>query len=187
MSVGPAIPNALTMSRILIAPLVVLALLGSADLAALSLFAVGMATDVLDGHFARSRGWSTTFGKLMDPIADKMLVGGAFVALAATNSIAAWAVAIILGRELAVSGLRMLALRRGVVIPADRFGKAKTGLQVLTVIVLLLIPDPTAPAIVALVLLTVLVTLISGLGYLRAYMTRENPRAPLVVGGPVHQ
>ena len=185
MSVSPAIPNALTMSRILIAPFVIVAMLGSAEVTALSLFAVGMVTDVLDGHLARSRNWTTTFGKLMDPIADKMLVGGAFLALAATNSIAAWAVAIILGRELAVSGLRMLALRRGVVISADRFGKAKTGLQVLTVIVLLVAPDPTAPAVLTLFLLSVLVTLVSGLGYLRAYMTR-NRRSALVVGGPVH-
>lgn len=170
------LPNLLTLSRIALVPFVVLTLLAAADAAAACLFAAGMATDVLDGYLARSRGWISTFGELMDPIADKLLVGGAFVALAATNRIAAWAVVLIFGREIAVSGLRMIALRDGTVISASRLGKAKTAVQVVAILVLVLAPDPGAPLVQSLVLLTVAVTTLSGLAYFRAYLTRDEPR-----------
>ena len=115
----------------------------SMDLA-LVVFLAGMATDVLDGHIARTRGPITDFGKLMDPIADKLFVGTAFVSLAALGMLEVAIVAIILTREVAVSGLRWVAKGRGVVISADAFGKAKTGLQVLTVSTLIYVADPDA-------------------------------------------
>ena len=110
---------------------------------ALGVFLVGMTTDVLDGHIARTRGPITDFGKLMDPIADKLFVGTAFVALAALGLLDVAIVAVILVREVAVSGLRWVAKERGAVIAADGFGKAKAGLQVVTVATLIYVADPT--------------------------------------------
>ena len=92
-----------------------------------------MATDTLDGHLARSRNLVTDFGKLMDPLADKLFVGTAFVCLGPPGAPRVAVVIVILTREVAVSALRFVANRRGVVISASTLGKAKTALQAMTI------------------------------------------------------
>ncbi len=164
-------PNALTMSRVALVPVLAIALAKGNLSLALAVFALGMATDVLDGHIARTRGPITDFGKLMDPIADKLFVGTAFVCLAALDRIELGAVAVILSREAAVSWLRFVAKRRGTVISADALGKAKTALQTLTIGVLLYVVQPHSAEAEFLVLITTFVTILSGMSYFMAYAT----------------
>lgn len=181
MSGASNVPNALTSLRIALAPVLLLALLGElGGAAAATIFAVGMVTDVLDGHIARSRGCVSSFGKLLDPAADKLLVGSAFVGLAAADRVALWVVAVILARELFVSVLRQLALRRGTVIAANRLGKAKTALQTAMILVLILAPDPGAFWVLSLLAATVIATVLSGLAYLTAYTGQAAPPEPRV-------
>jgi CDP-diacylglycerol--glycerol-3-phosphate 3-phosphatidyltransferase len=150
------LPNALTLSRIFLVPFLVgvllvdkQALLGNPELVArltpreilgVSLFLVASLTDWLDGWFARRRGQVTTLGVLLDPIADKLLVCSAFIALAYNRNAPAWIVILIVGRELAVSGLRSVAASLGTIIPASRWGKYKTASQVVAVTLLILTP-----------------------------------------------
>ncbi len=168
------IPNALTLSRIALVPVLATALARESMDLALVVFLAGMATDVLDGHIARTRGPITDFGKLMDPIADKLFVGTAFVSLAALGMLEVAIVAIILTREVAVSGLRWVAKGRGVVISADAFGKAKTGLQVMTVSTLIYVADPTLAGVELLVALMTAVTIMSGMSYFISYATSDR-------------
>jgi len=162
-------PNALTMSRVALVPVLAIAVAKGNLNFALAVFALGMATDVLDGHIARTRGPVTDFGKLMDPIADKLFVGTAFVCLAALGRIELAVVAVILSREAAVSGLRWVAKGRGVIISADGLGKAKTGLQTLTIAVLLYVAQPQTMEAQLLVMVTTFVTIFSGMSYFMAY------------------
>ena len=165
------VPNALTLSRIALVPVLAVSLArGNMDVA-LAVFLVGMATDVMDGHIARTRGPITDFGKLMDPIADKLFVGTAFVCLAALGMLEAAIVVVILSREAAVSALRWVARGRGIVISADWFGKAKTGLQVLTIATLMFVADPVATGPLLLVAVTTAVTIMSGMSYFISYVT----------------
>ena len=183
----PVLPNALTVARVLVVPPLVLFVLQSQDgssLAAAALFAAAALTDALDGHLARARDSVTTFGKIADPIADKLLVGAALISLVAVSRVAAWVAAVIMARELAVSGLRAVAGREGLVISASRFGKAKMGLQVLAILALIAAPDASALWLQALVYLTVAVTVASGVDYFVAFRRRrpaavrtERPRA----------
>ena len=101
-------------------------------------FIVASITDQLDGHIARSRNQITTFGKFMDPLADKLLVTAVFVCLVQIGMIPAWAVIIILSREFAVSGLRSIAASNGLVIAASWWGKIKTVTQMLAILLFLL-------------------------------------------------
>ena len=167
-------PNALTISRIALVPVLAIALAKENMDFALAVFLAGMATDVLDGHIARTRGPITDFGKLMDPIADKLFVGTAFVCLAALGFLPVVIVAVILSREIAVSGLRWVAKNRGVVISADGFGKAKTGLQVLTIATLMYVAEPLASGPQLLVALTTAVTIMSGMSYFISYATSDR-------------
>ncbi|MGE5281140.1 MAG: CDP-diacylglycerol--glycerol-3-phosphate 3-phosphatidyltransferase [Chloroflexota bacterium] len=161
------LPNALTLLRILAVPVVVVALLGetpNGDALAAAVFALAAATDGLDGYFARSRGSITTFGKLMDPIADKLLIAAALVSLVSLHRLAPWVAMVIIAREFAVTVMRVFAAERGVVIAASWLGKAKTVLQIAAVIAL--IATNPAPAWVdVLVYLAVAATLISGADY----------------------
>ncbi len=170
------VPNALTVGRIGLVPALVLLLLDGPQAAASAVFALGALSDVLDGHIARSRGIVTTFGKLMDPLADKLLSGAAFVALAANGRVAVWIVAVILIREAAVSALRWWAKRRGEVIAANALGKAKAALQTVTILVLILVSDPGAAWVETLVAATVAVTVVSGVAYALA---ARRPRGPV--------
>jgi CDP-diacylglycerol--glycerol-3-phosphate 3-phosphatidyltransferase len=161
------LPNALTLLRILAVPVVVVALLGetpNGDALAAAVFALAALTDGLDGYFARSRNSITTFGKLMDPIADKLLIIAPLVSLVSLGRIAAWVAMVIIAREFAVTALRMSATAQGVVVPANTFGKAKTVLQVAMVFALIVAGE--SPAwLDALVYVTVAVTVASGVDY----------------------
>src|SRR3954454_11796907 len=124
------VPNVLTLLRILLVPVLVVALLeatpnGSAVAAAV--FALAAITDGLDGYIARSRRCTTTFGKVMDPIADKLLIAAALITLVSLHRVPAWVAMLIIAREFAVSGLRVAAGQQGVVSRARPLGKLKPG------------------------------------------------------------
>ena len=174
------LPNVLTVLRILAVPVIVVALLEetpNGDTLAAAVFALAAATDGLDGYFARSRGSVTTFGKLMDPLADKLLIVAALVSLVSLDRLAAWVAMVIIARELAVTGLRAVAAERGLVIAASWLGKAKTVLQIAAVFAL--IAFDTAPlAVDVLVYAAVAATVISGADYFFGLRRRiEEQRA----------
>lgn len=161
------VPNVLTVLRMLAVPVLVVALLGETpdgDVIAAIVFALAALTDGLDGYIARRRREVTTFGKLMDPLADKLLVVAALVALVSLDRLAAWVAMVIIARELAVTGLRSVAAEQGVVIAASWLGKAKTLLQV-TAIICLIAFDPSPVWVDVLLYLAVAATLISGADY----------------------
>jgi len=162
------VPNVLTVLRILLVPVLVVALLDetpNGDLFAAIVFAVASLTDAIDGYLARSRQWVTNFGKLMDPVADKLLIIGALVSLVSLDRLAAWVAMVIIAREFAVTALRMAATQQGVVLSAGLFGKAKTVLQVGMVFALIVAGGDPSAWIDALVYLTVAVTVASGADY----------------------
>jgi CDP-diacylglycerol--glycerol-3-phosphate 3-phosphatidyltransferase len=158
------VPNALSLGRIVLVPVLVLVLAAQPDgsLLAAALFAAASLTDILDGHLARTKQLVTDVGKVLDPLADKLMVVSVLVSLAVFDRVSAWVVAIILGREVAVSVMRSRAAREGRVVAARTLGKVKMGLQVAMVLVLLAAPDPGAAAVQLLVFATVAVTLVSG-------------------------
>lgn len=119
-------------------------------------FAVAAATDSLDGYVARRFDLVTGVGQFLDPLADKLLIGTALVALGVVERIPWWAVAVILGRELAVSGLRIALARRGRALPASPLGKAKTVSQIAAVVLLTALPRGDVVALAFLVLAIVL-------------------------------
>ncbi|MGI6722041.1 MAG: CDP-diacylglycerol--glycerol-3-phosphate 3-phosphatidyltransferase [Anaerovoracaceae bacterium] len=132
------LPNKLTMGRICAIPVFIVVYLLGYNVAAAIIFIAAAATDALDGHLARSRGLTTNFGKLMDPLADKLLTMAAFLCLVGTGIVPSWMVIVILGREFAVSGLRQLAAADGVVLAAEMTGKIKTVLQMVALAMLIL-------------------------------------------------
>ena len=161
------LPNFLTVSRILAVPVIVVVLLDetpNGDTWAAALFALAAVTDGLDGYFARSRDAVTTFGKLMDPLADKLLIVAALISLVSLNRLAAWVAMVIIAREMAVTGLRGLAAERGIVLAASPLGKLKTVLQIGAVIALIAV-NPSPAWVDVLVYAAVAVTLISGAQY----------------------
>lgn len=132
------LPDQLTLARALAVPLVVVLFAWDfPDHAywATAVFAVAMATDQIDGWLARRRGETSAFGSLLDPIADKALVLATFVMLVAEGVAPAWMVALIVVRELLVSGLRLAAIERGVVLGARDLGKLKTWAQAVAAVV----------------------------------------------------
>ena len=152
------------MLRILLVPVLVVAPLGetdNGDVLAAVVFALASLTDFVDGWLARSRGSITSFGKLMDPIADKLLVIAALVSLVSLDRLAAWVAMVIIARELAVTVARAQAPS---VIPAAGWGKAKTVVQVAAVFFLILF-DPAPVWVDALVYAAVVVTVLSGLTF----------------------
>ncbi len=161
------LPNALTLLRILAVPVVVVALLGetpNGDELAAAVFALAALTDGLDGYFARSRDAVTTFGKLMDPLADKLLITAALVSLVSLNRLQAWVAMVIIAREIAVTGLRAIAAERGVVIAASWMGKLKTVLQIAAIFALIA-ANPAPTWVNVLVYVAVAATVISGADY----------------------
>jgi CDP-diacylglycerol--glycerol-3-phosphate 3-phosphatidyltransferase len=147
------LPNALTLARIVLVPLLVVVLLTTFEghlvlglpkgMAAALIFGVASSTDWLDGYLARRRKQITVLGQLLDPIADKLLTTAAFVSLVQLDMAPAWIVAIVIGRELAVTGLRGVAHTRGVVMPASPLGKLKMVAQVVAILALMLASDVT--------------------------------------------
>ena len=161
------LPNTLTVLRILLVPVVVVALLDetpNGDAIAAGVFALAALTDGLDGWIARSRGSITTFGKLMDPLADKLLVTAALVSLVSLGRLEAWIAMVIIAREFAVTGLRSVAAEQGMVIHASMLGKVKTALQIAAVIALIA-AYPAPLGVDILVYVAVAVTVISGVDY----------------------
>ena len=143
-----SVANIITLGRVLLIPLFLVAFLSSWPMLfddatllfalrpwiAAVVFVLISLTDVVDGYLARKRGEVTTFGKFMDPLADKLLVTAALLALVQTLSLPAWIALIIIAREFAVSGLRMVASAEGVVIVASKIGKAKTTFQAIAIV-----------------------------------------------------
>ena len=175
------LPNFLTLLRIVAVPVIVVALLDetpNGDAFAAAVFALAAFTDGLDGYIARRQKSVTTFGKLMDPLADKLLIVAALISLVSLNRVAAWVAMVIIARELAVTGLRGLAAERGVVIAASWLGKLKTALQIAAVFALIIwYPAPTWVDV--LVYVAVAVTVISGVDYffgLRKRFAAERER-----------
>jgi CDP-diacylglycerol---glycerol-3-phosphate 3-phosphatidyltransferase len=161
------VPNVLTLARILAVPVLVVALLDETpdgDVIAAAVFALAAITDGLDGYIARRKQQITTFGKLMDPLADKLLVVAALISLVSLDRLAAWVAMVIIARELAVTGLRAIAAERGVVIAASWLGKAKTLLQVAAIICLIAF-DPAPTWVDVLLYVAVAMTVISGADY----------------------
>ena len=169
--------NQLTLLRLVAVVPVMVALylpFGWARYAALALYAGALLTDYFDGVVARRSGKVTGFGKLMDSIADKALIVSLFFALVGEGSMASWMAAIMVIREFAVTGLRMVALEAGEVIAANRWGKAKMNAQSIAVFILLLgVPGAEGWRGVMsevgwwAMLVAVVLTLLSGWSYLR--------------------
>ncbi len=165
------IPNALTMLRIVLVPLFIAVLLvddGASTgmrLWATFIFGVAMFTDWLDGDLARKQGLVTNFGKIADPIADKALIGAALICLSLIGELAWWVTVVIMVREIGVTVLRFVVIRRGV-IPASRGGKLKTLLQSIGLVLLIL---PLAgflnAAGLAVMYAALLVTVVTGVDY----------------------
>jgi CDP-diacylglycerol--glycerol-3-phosphate 3-phosphatidyltransferase len=150
----------------------------------LALFSIASITDFLDGHYARKYGLITTFGKLMDPLADKILMCSAFVVLCSVSLVPAWLVVVILAREFLVTGIRLVATSQGAVLAADSLGKLKTVFHISTVIYYLLYLASSEPALgvlkpvfelkifspsilgMALLALSLITTVVSGVNYL---------------------
>ena len=135
------IPNLLSMSRILAVPIFVILMLEKTPLHALIagiVFLLASATDWLDGYLARRWGQVTNIGKLLDPVADKILIMSAMVILVEVDIIRAWIAIVFIGREFAVTGLRSIASSEGIIIPAETMGKFKVVAQAIAVIALLL-------------------------------------------------
>jgi len=173
--------NAVTVSRILLVPVFLVVLLSGipapcGDVAAAAVFVLAAATDKLDGYIARRRRSVTALGQFLDPLADKLLVAAALIALVGQQRVAAWIATVIIVREVAVSGLRAVAASQGVSIPADRYGKLKTALQTVYIVYVLVptgdiarslgVPLAVATAVAwILAALVVVVTLASGARY----------------------
>jgi CDP-diacylglycerol--glycerol-3-phosphate 3-phosphatidyltransferase len=173
--------NSITIARILLIPVFLVLLLGGlpepyGDIAAAAVFILAAATDKLDGYVARRSKQITTLGQFLDPLADKLLIAAALIALVSQGRIAAWVATLIIVREVAVSVLRIVGVSQGVSIPADKYGKLKTVLQIVYVVYVLVPTEDIASAInvstdVATVLqwvlagVVVVVTLASGVNY----------------------
>jgi len=173
------LPNLLTVLRIMLVPVLVVALLGNTpagDVLAAMVFALASLTDFVDGYLARARHSVTTFGKLMDPLADKLLIVAALISLVSLHRLAAWVAMVIITRELAVTVLRLGATQAGVVMPASMLGKIKTCLQIAAI--LALIAARGEPLWVsALLYLTIFVTVASGLDFFFGLRKRMHAQA----------
>lgn len=182
--------NNLTLARIGVVPLLVILLYfpgRTTCLIAMLLFIVASLTDIVDGMVARRRNLVTTLGKFLDPLADKLLIGSLLIMLTKLGWVEAWVAVVIVGREIAVTGLRAVAADMGVIIAADRFGKLKTILQMLALCPLVLhFPwyglDPNPLGNVLLYAALVL-TLVSGCNYFYGFGKRVIGSRPRVATG----
>ena len=166
------LPNKLSLTRIALIPVMVALMYPNTtvcNLLAAAVFALAAFTDFLDGHIARKQHIVTDFGKFVDPVADKLLVLSALIMLIQHGIMPAWAVVVILARELCVDGLRMVAGSKGMVIAAGKLGKIKTTVQIVLILWLMLSRQPVMGSIIsgALTLLVLVMTLWSGVEYFR--------------------
>jgi CDP-diacylglycerol---glycerol-3-phosphate 3-phosphatidyltransferase len=185
------LPNSVTLTRIFLVPLLVVVLLTKfegrlvlgirKELLGAAIFGLASLTDWLDGYLARRRKQITTLGQMIDPIADKLLTSAAFISLVQMELAPAWMVAIIIGRELAVTGLRSIAYARGVAMPASSLGKLKLISQVVAILALILGRDHLHQFFVLgqVALWVVLVTAVaSAIDYYRKFARVLVPRLP---------
>jgi CDP-diacylglycerol--glycerol-3-phosphate 3-phosphatidyltransferase len=178
------LPIGITITRIVATPLLILFLISSSRVHALiaaAIFVAASFTDWLDGVVARRRNQVTTLGTLLDPIADKLLVAAALVSLLTIDKIAAWIVVVIIGRELAVTGLRAVAAGVGVIVPASRLAKWKTASQYMAITMLILEKGLISPAfhVAATVTLwgALALTVVSAVDYFYRFFRKADYRA----------
>lgn len=182
-------PNAITFFRVVLVPVLMTFLLVDVpygDLLALAVFAVAAASDSLDGYLARRFRQTTALGAFLDPLADKLLVAAALLSLIENDRLSAWVAMVVLAREFAVTGLRMVSAVQGTVIPASRWGKAKTASQMLAIAVLIveqrwIEPYWTAPGPAIswyLVMLMLVLTVLSGVDYFM-HARHKDPQGQL--------
>lgn len=164
------LPNKLTLLRIILIPVFVVLLLLKYYYFSAAIFIIASITDFLDGYIARKQNLVTNFGKLMDPLADKLLVTSALICLVELGDIPAWMVIIILSREFTISILRAVAASEGKVIAASKWGKFKTIFQMIAIISILIRNYPFEglhiPFSNIVLWIAVILTLISGIDYI---------------------
>lgn len=165
------LPNKLTMVRVLLIPFFVFFLLSAIpgkDIIALIFFIIASLTDFADGRIARKYGLITDFGKFMDPLADKLLVCSAMICLVALGRIPAWIVCVIVAREFAISGFRLIAADNGIVIAASYWGKFKTTFQMIMVILMILnIQNPVMQTLTNIIMwIALILTIVSLVDYI---------------------
>ena len=183
------LPNSLTVTRIFLVPLLVVVLLTKVkgplilglpkDIVGALIFALASLTDWADGYLARRRKQVTPLGQVIDPLADKLLISAALISLVQLDLAQSWMVAVIIGREFAVTTLRSLAYARGVAMPASSLGKIKMVAQVVAILALILAHGQTWPFywIGQIALWIVVVTaLVSGADYFRRFNDILSPR-----------
>jgi CDP-diacylglycerol--glycerol-3-phosphate 3-phosphatidyltransferase len=185
------LPNSLTVARIFLVPVLVSVLLTKfegrlvvglpVELVAAAIFGLASLTDWLDGYLARRRQQITTLGQILDPLADKLLISATLVSLVQLGLAPAWMVAVIIGREIAVTGLRNLAYSRGLTMPASGLGKLKMASQVTAILLLILGWERVPQLLIAgqaalwVVLITALVSAVDYYqGFQRAMLKRES-------------
>ena len=180
------VPIALTLFRIVLVPFIIVFLISSDRvhvLIAAVIFMAASLTDWLDGRMARRWNQVTRLGTLLDPVADKVLVAAALVALVQIDMVEAWVAVVIIGRELAVTGLRAVALSMGAVVPASGFGKAKTVSQYVMMTVLILekgVPGDFVPfhlVSTGIVWVTLALTVLSGADYFYRFFLSTGVKA----------
>src|SRR5438045_2280343 len=183
------LPNTLTLVRIFLVPLLVVVLLTQfagreilgmpKEIAGAAIFAIASITDWLDGYLARRRRQVTWLGQMLDPIADKLLTSAAFISLVQLGLAAAWMVALIIGREFAITALRSLAYTKGITIPASPLGKIKMVSQV-TAILLLIVGGGPLPWLAPLgqiaLWIVMLTAVVSAVDYYRRFQNLMNAR-----------
>lgn len=169
------LPNKLTTLRMILVPVFIVLYLMGQNVPAVIVFIIASATDYLDGHLARKNNLVTDYGKIMDPLADKLLVTSALVCMVQTQVVPAWMVIVILAREFAITGLRSVAASKGIVIAAAWSGKIKTVTQMIAIIFLILGNWPFSlvnfPFATIMLWVAVIMTIYSGVEYI--YKSRE--------------
>lgn len=189
------LPNSLTVTRIFLVPLLVVVLLTKLEgrlilgvrkeLVGAGIFGLASLTDWLDGYLARRRKQVTALGQVIDPLADKLLTSAALISLVQMDLAPAWIVAVIIGREFAVTALRSLAYARGAAIAASRLGKIKMAAEVVAILALILGHD-RFPELVALgqaaLWVVVATALVSAADYFRRFNEFLGPRPAAVAG-----
>jgi CDP-diacylglycerol--glycerol-3-phosphate 3-phosphatidyltransferase len=178
------LPIGLTLTRIIAVPLLIVFLISSSRVHALmaaAIFILASLTDWADGVIARRRNQVTTLGTLLDPIADKLLVAAALVSLLQIEKIAAWIVVVIIGRELAVTGLRAVAAGVGVIVPASRLAKWKTVSQYVAITLLIVEKSVDSAAFhitaTAVLWMALALTIVSGVDYFYRFFRKADYRA----------
>src|SRR6476661_8029194 len=183
------LPNTLTLVRIFLVPLLVVVLLTQVagreifgvpkELLGAAIFAIASITDWLDGYLARRRGQITALGQMLDPIADKLLTSAAFISLVQLDLAPAWMVALIIGREFAITALRSLAYTKGITIPASPLGKIKMVSQVTAILLLIVGGGPLpwlAPIGQIAIWVVMLTAVVSAIDYYRRFQRLLNAR-----------